>query len=520
MQRRTPLLLLILDGWGVREAADDNAIAMADTPNWDRLWRDCPHSLLATSGEAVGLPRGQMGNSEVGHMNIGAGRVVYQELTRISRAIDSGEFERNAALTDTIDDAGNGTVHVMGLLSDGGVHSHEEHFFATLRLAARRHDGPIAVHAFLDGRDTPPRSARASLEKLQALTDELAQVQVATIGGRYYAMDRDQRWDRIERAWRAIAEARAEHTAGDALAALDAAYDRGEDDEFVQPTVIDGGRPLADDDSVVFINFRADRARQLTRVLVDPSFDAFDAGTPRLAAVATMTRYEDELDTRVAFPPVRMRHLLGEELASAGLRQLRIAETEKYAHVTYFLNGGQEQVFDGEDRKLIPSPRVATYDLQPEMSAPELARELVHAIGSGHWPVIICNVANPDMVGHSGVFDAAVQAVEAVDALLGETIRAVATAGGEMLVTADHGNCEQMTDPESGQPHTAHTLNPVPLVFFGRPATLAREGSLRDIAPTMLGLLDLPIPDEMTGTPLVRLREGVEPAAQAGHAGG
>jgi 2,3-bisphosphoglycerate-independent phosphoglycerate mutase len=522
MQRRTPLLLLILDGWGVREAADDNAISVARTPNWDRLWQDHPHSLLATSGEAVGLPDGQMGNSEVGHMNIGAGRIVYQELTRITRAIDDGEFDSNPALTETVD-AADGCVHVMGLLSDGGVHSHEEHFFAAIRLAARRRKGPVAIHAFLDGRDTPPKSARASLEKLASLADEFDNVEIASLAGRYWAMDRDGRWDRIERAWTAIARADAEHAADDALTALDEAYARGETDEFVAPTVIAGGRPMADGDAVVFINFRADRARQLTRVMVDGEFDAFDARAPELAAVATMTRYEDDLDTRVAFPPRRMQRLLGEQLSAAGLRQLRIAETEKYAHVTYFLNGGQEQVFDGEDRKLIPSPRVATYDLKPEMSAPELARELVEAIGSGHWPVVICNVANPDMVGHSGDFDAAVEAVEAVDGLLGEAMEAISAAGGELLVTADHGNCEQMSDPDTGQPHTAHTLNPVPLVFLGRPATMAAEGSLRDIAPTMLTLLGLPVPDDMTGRALIHLDDGAagaDPAATAGHAAG
>jgi 2,3-bisphosphoglycerate-independent phosphoglycerate mutase len=523
MQRRTPLLLLILDGWGVREPAADNAISVADTPNWDRLWERYPHALLATSGEAVGLPAGQMGNSEVGHMNIGAGRVVYQELTRISRAIETGEFEDNEALTGAVDAAGEGTVHVMGLLSDGGVHSHERHFFAAIRLAARRGHGTVAVHAFLDGRDTPPRSAQASLERLERIVEEFDNVRVASLAGRYWAMDRDRRWDRIERAWRAIARAEAEYTADDALSALQQAYSRDETDEFVAPTVIGDGCPLSDGDAVVFVNFRADRARQLTRVMVDPDFDEFDAATPELAAVATMTRYEDDLDTRVAFPPARMERLLGGELSTAGLRQLRIAETEKYAHVTYFFNGGREEVFDGEDRKLIPSPKVATYDLQPEMSAPDLADELARAIGSGTWPVIVCNVANPDMVGHSGDFDAAVKAVEAVDALLGRVAEAVSAAGGEMLVTADHGNCEQMTDPETEQPHTAHTLNPVPLVFVGRPATLEAEGSLRDIAPTMLELLGLPIPDEMSGRPLVRIDSdgaGTDPAATAGHAAG
>ena len=523
MQRRTPLLLLILDGWGVRENAPDNAIAAASTPNWDRLWNECPHALLETSGEAVGLPAGQMGNSEVGHMNIGAGRIVYQELTRISKAIESGDFGNNAALVETIEAAGEHTVHVMGLLSDGGVHSHEDHFFATLKLAAEHHAGPIRVHLFLDGRDTPPRSARDSIERLTGVLADIPQARVASVSGRYWAMDRDQRWDRIERAWRAIAQARADFTADSAMEALEQAYERGENDEFVQPTLVAGGSALENGDSVIFINFRADRARQLTRVLTNPDFDAFDARRPELAAIATMTQYESDLDTRVAFPPARLDQLLGQELAAAGVPQLRIAETEKYAHVTYFFNGGMEQVFDGEDRKLIPSPKVATYDLQPEMSAPELSDELVRAIESRKWPVIICNVANPDMVGHSGKFDAAVDAVEAVDRLLGQVVDAISAADGEMLVTADHGNVEQMTDPDTDQPHTAHTTNPVPLVFFGRAATVARSGSLRDIAPTLLSLLGLEIPEAMTGRPLVRIESSnrqTAGAAATGHAVG
>jgi len=515
MQRRTPLLLLILDGWGVREDAPDNAITAAETPHWDRLWAGHPHALLETSGEAVGLPAGQMGNSEVGHMNIGAGRIVFQELTRITEAIRTGEFGRNEALLETLDAAGDGTVHIMGLLSEGGVHSHEDHFHAAIELAGRRHAGAIRVHVFLDGRDTPPRSARASLERLERLLEGLPDARVASVSGRYWAMDRDRRWDRIERAWDAIAHGESDLAASSPLKALESAYARGEDDEFVQPTIIDAGAAMADGDSVVFINFRADRARQLTRVLVDPAFDAFEPERPRLAAVATMTRYEADLDTRVAFPPLRMEHLLGEELADAGLAQLRIAETEKYAHVTYFFNGGMEQVFDGEDRKLIPSPKVATYDLQPEMSAPELSRELVAAIGAGRWPVIVCNVANPDMVGHSGNFEAAVAAVEAVDCLLGEVADAIEAAGGEMLVTADHGNVEQMADAETGQPHTAHTTNPVPLVFVGRPAQLARRGSLRDIAPTMLTLLGLDVPAAMTGRALVDPETGGDASARA-----
>jgi len=515
-----PLVLLILDGWGVREAAPDNAIAAARTANWDRLWRDCPHALLETSGEAVGLPDGQMGNSEVGHMNIGAGRIVYQELTRITRAIRDGEFQRNPALIETIAGAGDGTVHIMGLLSDGGVHSHEDHFLATIELTAARHSGPVAVHVFLDGRDTPPRSARKSLQKLNECVARHSNVRVASMSGRYWAMDRDQRWERVHRAWLALAHARAEFSADDPLSALDTAYERDENDEFVQPTVIGGGCPMADGDSAIFINFRADRARQLTQVLTDPEFDRYREPRPKLAAMATMTRYAADLDTAVAFPPTELHNLFGEVLARAGLRQLRIAETEKYAHVTYFFNGGREQVFDGEDRKLIASPKVATYDLQPEMSAPELTRELVKAIGSGTWPVIICNVANPDMVGHSGVFDAAVRAVEAVDALLGEVVVAIEAAGGTLMVTADHGNVEQMTDPDTGQAHTAHTTNPVPLVFFGAEAEVQSRGSLRDIAPTMLTLLGLEIPPEMNGRPLIRTSTADIPAGAAGRAAG
>ncbi|NKI35538.1 2,3-bisphosphoglycerate-independent phosphoglycerate mutase [Wenzhouxiangella sp. XN79A] len=503
MTAKTPLLLLILDGWGVRDAAPDNAISTADTPNWDRLWATCPHALLDTSGEAVGLPDGQMGNSEVGHMNIGAGRVVYQDFTRITRAIADGSFHDNPALCKAMTAAPDTTLHLVGLLSPGGVHSHEDHLFALLAMAAERHPGPIAVHAILDGRDTPPRSAAASLERLQQAVDGIGQAHIATVGGRYFAMDRDNRWDRVRRAWDAIVERRAEQQAGSARDALESAYSRGENDEFVQPTLIDDGAAVRDGDAVIWFNFRADRARQFCRALVEPGFDGFEARRPALAAMTTMTAYLDGLPVDVAFPPARMDHLLGEELARHGLAQLRIAETEKYAHVTYFFNGGEERVFDGEQRVLIPSPDVATYDLKPEMSAPELTERLVEAIHRGTHAVIVCNVANPDMVGHSGIFDAAVAAAEAVDRLLGRVVEAIGEVDGELLVTADHGNVEQMTDPETGQPHTAHTVNPVPLVHFGRSARIDDRGSLRDIAPTMLHLLGLPVPEAMTGRPLV-----------------
>jgi 2,3-bisphosphoglycerate-independent phosphoglycerate mutase len=506
MPDHQPLVLLILDGWGHRDAAPDNAISTGRTPNWDRLWKGCPHSFLDTSGEAVGLPDGQMGNSEVGHLNIGAGRIVYQELTRIGKAIADGSFAENPALTGAIEQAReNGScVHIMGLLSPGGVHSHEDHLLATLQLAVDRGAPEVAVHAFLDGRDTPPRSAMPSIKRLEAAVADKTNACVASVSGRYYAMDRDRRWTRTQQAWNAVVEARAEHHCDAASEALERAYERGEDDEFVVPTVIGKGRRVKDGDVVIFINFRADRARQLTSAFVSPDFDGFEAHRPALATMVTMTRYQDELDTAVAFAPVTFDHLFGEEIANAGMRQLRIAETEKYAHVTYFFNGGEEQVFEGEERKLIPSPDVATYDLQPEMSASQLTEDLTAAIDSGDYQVIICNVANPDMVGHSGIFEAAVKAVEAVDELLGKVVDAVGSTGGELLVTSDHGNVEQMTDPDNDQPHTAHTTNPVPFVYVGpRQVRMAERGSLRDIAPTMLTLLGLPVPGAMTGQSLI-----------------
>ena len=502
-----PLLLLILDGWGQREAADDNAITTGHTPHWDALWADHPRTLLDTSGESVGLPVGQMGNSEVGHMNLGAGRIVYQELTRIGKAIEDGSFDDNPALLGGIDKAkaAGGCVHIMGLLSPGGVHSHENHLLATLALALKNGAPEVAVHVFLDGRDVPPRSAAESIARLEAAVAGDNRARIASVSGRYFAMDRDRRWERTKRAFDAIVEAQADFTAATASGALGAAYARDEDDEFVQPTLVDGGRKMADGDAVLFINFRADRARQLTRAFVEPGFDGFERRRPRLSAIVTMTRYQDELPTEVAFDKQRLERLFGAELAAAGLKQLRIAETEKYAHVTYFFNGGEEKVFDGEERVLIPSPKVATYDLQPEMSAPALSRKLTAAIESGDHDVIVCNIANPDMVGHSGRFDAAVAAVEAVDRVLGEVLPALERAGGEALITADHGNVEQMSDPLTGQPHTAHTTNPVPLVYFGpRKIALEDGGSLRDIAPTMLAMLGLPRPEAMTGRSLIK----------------
>ncbi|HSD17717.1 MAG TPA: 2,3-bisphosphoglycerate-independent phosphoglycerate mutase [Thermomonas sp.] len=499
-------MLLILDGWGHREDPEDNALAQADLPNWHRLLATCPHTLVHTEGRHVGLPDGQMGNSEVGHMNLGAGRIVYQDLTRVDAAIEDGSFFANAELNAACRDAitSGGTLHVMGLLSPGGVHSHESHIFAMLQLAQRAGVPRVAVHAFLDGRDTPPRSAEASLRALQAVCDTLGNVRIASIGGRYFAMDRDKRWDRVRRGWDAIVEAAGEHHATDALAALQAAYARGENDEFVAPTVLDGASPMHDGDAVVFMNFRADRARQLTAAFVDAGFDGFVARRPALSRFVCLTEYDAKLPAPLAFAPDDLRHTFGEIVAGAGMSQLRIAETEKYAHVTFFFSGGREDLFAGEERILVPSPQVATYDLQPEMSCPELTDKLVSAIDSGRFDAIVCNIANPDMVGHSGILQAAISAAQAVDLAIGRVAEAVRAAGGALIITADHGNLEMMRDPATGQPHTAHTVGPVPLVYVGeRHVALRAGGALRDVAPTLLDLLGLPQPAAMSGQSLL-----------------
>ncbi|MEO6102663.1 MAG: 2,3-bisphosphoglycerate-independent phosphoglycerate mutase [Pseudoxanthomonas sp.] len=514
--RPKPVVLLILDGWGYREETADNAVAQATLPHWRRLLATAPNTLIHTEGRHVGLPDGQMGNSEVGHMNLGAGRMVYQDLTRIDAAIEDGSFFDNAELVAACEDAktGHRTLHVFGLLSPGGVHSHENQIFAMLELARRRGVARVAVHAFLDGRDTPPRSAEASLQALQSVCARLSDgsstsMHIATVSGRYYAMDRDQRWDRLRLAWDAIVEARSEHHAADALSALHAAYARGENDEFVLPTVIAGAQPIEDGDAVVFMNFRADRARQLSAAFVSPDFQGFgEAGggvrRPKLARFVCLTEYDAKLPAAVAFAPDDLQHTLGELLAEAGLTQLRIAETEKYAHVTFFLSGGREAPFAGEERILVPSPKVATYDLQPAMSLPELTARLIEAIGSDRFDVIICNIANPDMVGHSGDLQAAILAAQAVDIAIGAVDAAVRAQHGALVITADHGNLEMMRDPITGQPHTAHTVGPVPLVYVGERAdvTLRSGGALRDVAPTLLDLLGLPQPAEMTGRSL------------------
>ena len=505
--RPAPVVLLILDGWGHREETADNALALAQLPNWRRLLAACPHTLIHTEGRFVGLPDGQMGNSEVGHMNLGAGRIVYQDLTRVDAAIEDGSFFANAELDAACDavKATGGTLHVMGLLSPGGVHSHERHIFAMLELAKRAGVAQVAVHAFLDGRDTPPRSAETSLRALQALCDGLGNAVIASVGGRYYAMDRDNRWERVQQGWNAIVEAGPGHAQPDALAALQAAYARGENDEFVMPTVIAGAQPMRDGDAVVFMNFRADRARQLAAAFVDPAFSGFQARRPALAKFVCLSEYDARLPAAVAFAPDDLRQTFGEVVAAAGLHQLRIAETEKYAHVTFFFSGGREALFAGEQRVLVPSPKVATYDLQPEMSCPELTAKLVAAIRARTFDAIVCNIANPDMVGHTGILEAAIRAAEAVDVAIGAVSDAVRDVGGALLVTADHGNLEMMRDPETGQPHTSHTVGPVPLVYVGeRTGVHLREGgALRDVAPTLLDLLGLPKPVEMSGESLL-----------------
>jgi 2,3-bisphosphoglycerate-independent phosphoglycerate mutase len=499
---------MILDGWGYSEDPHANAIHSANKPVWDRLWRTCPHMLIRGSGAEVGLPARQMGNSEVGHLNLGAGRVVYQEFTRVSRAIKTGSFFTNKTLTDAVDLAieNNRAVHILGLLSEGGVHSHEEHIRAMIELAVKRGAPRVYVHAFLDGRDTPPKSAEASLRSLQALFDELGAGRLVSIIGRYYAMDRDHRWPRIQAAYDLIAEGKADYQAADGLSALQMAYERGETDEFVKATAIvpEGSAPVAvaDGDVVFFMNFRSDRARQITRPFIEDDFDGFKRSVrPHLGAFVSLSEYSEDFDVPVAFPPQRLHNVFGAYIASLGLRQLRIAETEKYAHVTFFFNGGEEKPFQDEDRILVPSPNVATYDLKPEMSAGELTDKLISAIESDQYDVIICNYANPDMVGHTGNFDATVAAIRFLDSCLGRVLEALERAGGEALITADHGNAEKMRGKKTGQAHTAHTSNPVPLIYVGkRPFIMnSTSGALSDVAPTLLYMMGLEIPAEMTG---------------------
>ncbi|HUB47950.1 MAG TPA: 2,3-bisphosphoglycerate-independent phosphoglycerate mutase [Acetobacteraceae bacterium] len=500
-----PVMLVILDGFGWREASEDNAVRLAKTPTFTRLWQTSPHAFLHTSGRDVGLPDGQMGNSEVGHMNIGAGRVVAQELVRIGDAIADGSVAKAPALTDFIARLrqSQGTCHLLGLVSPGGVHAHQDH---TAALAHILHDAgiPTVVHAFTDGRDTPPQSAIDDLIRLRSALPQ--DVPVATVCGRYFAMDRDKRWDRVAKAYATLADADAPRF-DDPVKAVQAGYDAGKFDEFVPPAVIGDYKGMRDGDGILCFNFRADRVREILAALLDPGFDGFSRGrTIRFAAALGMAFYSDALAPflDVLFPPARLEHILGGVVAQAGKSQLRMAETEKYPHVTYFLNGGEETPFPHEDRIMVPSPKVATYDLQPEMSAPELTGKAVAAIDGGKYDLIVLNYANPDMVGHTGSLPAAIKAVETVDAGLGRLVEAVRRQGGALLVTADHGNCELMKDPETGGPHTAHTTNPVPVVLVDGHADAIQDGILADVAPTLLDLMGLKQPREMTGHTLIR----------------
>ena len=508
-----PAVLLILDGFGYSETSQSNAIEKANAPTWKRLWQEYPHALIKTSGMDVGLPDGQMGNSEVGHMNLGGGRIVYQNLTKVTKAIEDGDFFENPTLTEGVDKAvENGkAVHILGLLSPGGVHSHEDHLHAMVDLAVQRGAKRVYVHAFLDGRDTPPRSAMPSVEKLEAKLEKAGVGGIVSLIGRYYAMDRDNRWERVQAAYDLLTRGDADIVASTPMDALHAAYEQDKDDEFVPATSVraDGAKPVVieDGDAVVFMNFRPDRARELTKAFVDDNLDStLDRSVrPKLAAFVTLTEYAADIPAPVAYPPENLVNTIGEVMEQQGRKQLRIAETEKYAHVTFFFSGGREDTYEGEDRILIPSPKVATYDLQPEMSAPEVTDKLVEAIESGQYDLVVCNYANGDMVGHTGKMDAAIKAVETLDTALARVTEATLKAGGECLITADHGNVELMVDPETGGPVTSHTNYPVPLVYVTEQHKDAqvKEGRLADIAPTLLAILGLDKPKEMTGDSLI-----------------
>ena len=508
---KVPHVLVIMDGVGHREETDDNAYLAAKTPHLTAMKAKHPNSLISGSGEDVGLPDGQMGNSEVGHMNLGAGRVLYQDFTRITKDIRTGDFFEHEVLIDAVEKAkaAQGAVHILGLLSQGGVHSHEDHIVAMCELALKR-GATVYLHAFLDGRDTPPRSAKPSLEKLDALFAQYPnQGRIVSMIGRYFAMDRDNRWDRVEQAYRLMTEGEAFRVVNSAVEGLAQAYAAEENDEFVKATRIGDIAKVQDGDSIVFMNFRADRAREITRAFVEKDFAGFTRKVvPNLSKFVMLTRYQASIDAPVAYMPQELKNSIGEYLSSLGKTQLRIAETEKYAHVTFFFSGGREDEYVGEKRILIPSPNVATYDLQPEMSAPEVTDELVNAINSGEFDLLVVNYANGDMVGHTGVFDAAVKAVETVDTCLGRVYDAVMANKGHMLITADHGNVEQMHDHDSGQVHTQHTTELVPFIYVGpTQAVISEGGVLADVAPTLLHLMHLPVPQEMQGRNLITLQQ-------------
>jgi 2,3-bisphosphoglycerate-independent phosphoglycerate mutase len=499
-----PVVLCILDGWGYRAAREHNAIALANAPTWNKLWESCPHALLHTDGLTVGLPEGQMGNSEVGHMTVGAGRVIMQDLPKIDLAVKDGTLGQQPYLTDLIAKLKErgGTCHLMGLCSPGGVHAHESHILALAKVLSDA-GVPIALHAFTDGRDVAPQSAAEQIGRLHKALPKLAYI--ATISGRYYAMDRDKRWERTELAYRAMVEAKGPRFE-DPVAAIKNSYASGVNDEFIIPTVERGYRGMEKDDAILFANFRADRARQMLTALLDTKFLEFDRPVIRYCGALGMVEYSAALNPfiKAMFPPKELKEVLGELVSKAGKKQLRIAETEKYAHVTFFLNGGEERVYEGEDRILVPSPKVATYDLQPEMSAPEVTAKCVDAINSGTYDLIVLNFANADMVGHTGILPAAIKAVEAVDAGLTAITAALAACGGALLITADHGNCEELWDESTKGPHTAHSMNPVPVLLFGGPAGKKLiDGTLADIAPTVLELMQLAQPESMTGKSLL-----------------
>lgn len=509
MSDKKPFVLVIMDGWGHRTATENNAILAANTPNLDNLWNTKPSTLISGSGLDVGLPDGQMGNSEVGHVNLGAGRIVYQDFTRITKAIEDGSFNQNKALVNAVELATNNhkAVHIMGLMSPGGVHSHDEHILAMVKMAEQQGCNKVYVHAFLDGRDTPPRSAQTALERFEKHFAESGKGKVASLIGRYYAMDRDNRWDRVQSAYDLLTLGKAEFTANTAVEGLQNAYQRDENDEFVKATVIGEATAIEDGDAVIFMNFRADRARELTRSFVDTDFDGFDRQkTPALADFVMLTQYAANIKTTSAFPPAPLNNVLGEWLEKHNKTQLRISETEKYAHVTFFFSGGREELFEGEKRELIPSPQVATYDLQPEMNSELLTDKLVAAIESKQYDFIVVNYPNGDMVGHTGVFEAAVKACEAVDLSIGRIVKALEPVGGECLITADHGNAEKMANAETGQAHTAHTSEPVPFIYVGRDAQPVEGGKLSDVAPTILNLIGMEQPAEMTGKPLMLIK--------------
>ena len=508
---RRPVVLMILDGWGINPSCDNNAACQARTPCLDGLRRDYPTTEIDASGLAVGLPEGQMGNSEVGHLNIGAGRIVYQELTRISRAIEQGDFFNNPVLIEAMAEVRRkgGKLHLMGLLSDGGVHSHNSHLYALVEMARQQRVSEVCIHAFLDGRDTPPQSGQNYLAQLEEHLAAIGLGRVATVTGRFYAMDRDNRWERVERAYRAMTEGQGQSFASSAEA-IASAYENGQTDEFVEPCVINHGGSTCtvdDGDGLIFFNFRADRAREISRTFTECEFNGFQRSkSPQLASFVCLTEYDETFALPVAFPPSSYPAILGEVVSKAGLQQLRIAETEKYAHVTFFFNGGNENPFSGEERVLIASPQeVATYDQKPAMSAPQVTAEMLERVAGGRYDLIVLNFANPDMVGHTGIMAAAVEAMETVDNCVSQVVDAVLAAGGSLLVTSDHGNCEQMSAVD-GSPHTAHTSNPVPLILVDpdRLHSQLRHGKLADIAPTLLHLLGLTQPPEMTGCSLLQ----------------